>query len=135
MMTGFAPCGLCLASQPLLAACIREERRPRLGRLNAGGSRASVAGPFLRPGLACRPPRTVMEVAAMTAAHLPRGGQAAIVSRRVLCSLRHAAGELARASDAIIRSSAAPRSRQRIRATAARDAHPDTGTGRADRAA
>jgi hypothetical protein len=71
----------------------------------------------------------------MTDARLPRTGQVVTVSRRALRGLRHADDELVRASHAIIRSSRAPRPRPRIQATAARDTHPDTGTGHADRAA
>ena len=130
-------CGLRYASKPLLALHIREDHRPRPGRPDVGGSRASspAAGPSRRPGPACGPSRTVKEVTAMTAIRLPRTGQVVTVSRRVLRGLRHADDELMRASEAIIRSSRASQSRPRIQATAARDTHPDTATGHADRAA
>ena len=81
MTTGFPPCGLRYASKPPLAPCIGEEHRPQPARSGAGGSRASLAGSCLWPGLTSWPSRTVMK------------------------------------------------------ATAARDTLPDTGTGHADRAA
>ena len=135
MTTGFPPCGLRCASKPLLAPCIGEEHRPRPAHRGAGGSRASLAGPSLRPGPASWPSRAVEKATAMTAACVPGSGQVAAVSGRVFRGLRRTDGELMRVSGAIIGASAVPRSRPRIQATAARDTHPDTGTGHADRAA
>jgi hypothetical protein len=112
MTTGFPPCGLCYASKPLLASCVREEHRPQPARRDAGGSRASWP--------AGSPPRT---------------GQGLTVAGRVFRGLRHGDGGLMVVSGAIIGSSATRRSRPRIQATAARDTHPDTGTGHADRTA
>ena len=130
-------CGLRSASKPLPALRIREDHRPQPAASTlaaAGRPRRRLAHPR-RPGLACRPSRTGKEVTAMTATRLPRLGLVVTVSRRVLRGLRYADDELMRASEAIIRSSRAPQSRPRIQATAARDTHPDTATGHADRAA
>jgi hypothetical protein len=71
----------------------------------------------------------------MTATRSLRPGQVLTVPRRVLRAVRLVNNELTRASEAIIRSARAPRSRPRIHAPAARDTHLGTAADHADRAA
>ncbi len=135
-------CGLRYASKPLLDLHIREDHRPRrraqprlLGVDGTQTSSPPAGRPSRRSGLASRPSRAVKEVTAMTAARRPRPGQVMAVVRRVLRALRHANDELARASEANIRTARAPQSRPRTQAPAARQARPDAAADRADRAA
>jgi hypothetical protein len=135
-------CGLRFASKPLLELHIREDHRPRRrevpGRGEASGIRASppAAGSLsVRSGLASRPARTVEEVTTMTATRRPRPGRVMSVLRRALRAVRHGNDELMLASEAIICSARAPRSRRPVQTLAPRDAQPRTVRERADRAA
>jgi hypothetical protein len=124
-------CGLRYATKPLLELHVREDHRPRPraqpGRVNASGTQASspAAGDLSR---------TVEEVAGVTATRL-RPGHVTPVPHRMLRALRHVNDKLVRASEAMIRSTHAPRSCPRIQAPAARDTQPDTATDHADRPA
>jgi hypothetical protein len=104
-------CGLRFTSKPLLELHIRDDHRPRH---REQPSHAEANG---------------------IPASSPQAGRPAApsVPRQVIRALRQVNDELTRASEAIIRSARAPRSR--VRTPAARNPHPHTGKERADRAA